>query len=207
MLRGNIDKNSVTGFDFTGNMTLLVDDIIKIHPFFKHIKIENILIVISPSNGNRNGVVAKLRPLLFEGGSKTKVVRGIEYCAPEVKINGTNILYIVYFHLPRFLNHGDQKTKLATVLHELHHISPLFNGDIRRYSGKNYAHGNSRKDFDDLISIYTDEYISYTAHPELNFFLKYKYNELKRKYGAIYGDMIRIPRLKNVSFEKPVGNI
>lgn len=201
MLQKNTDRNKVTGFDFTGNMALLVDDIIKMHPFFKHIGIKNILIAISPSNSNRNGVVAKLRPMLFEGGSRTKVVRGIEYAAPEVIINGTNILYIVYFHLPRFLNHGNQKNKLATVIHELHHVSPLFNGDIRRYSGKNYAHGNSRKDFDDLISIYTDEYISYTIHPELSIFLKYKYNELKRKYGAVYGDMIRIPRLKNISFD------
>ena len=138
MLQGNTGKNSVTGFDFTGNMNLLVDDIVKTHPFFKHIKIQNILIAISPSNGNKNGVVAKLRPMLFEGGSRTKTVRGIEYEAPEVIINGTNILYIVYFHLPRFLDHGDHKTKLSTVLHELHHISPLFNGDIRRYPGKNY---------------------------------------------------------------------
>ena len=207
MLQGNTDKNSVTGFDFTGNMTLLVDDIIKTHPFFKHIKVKNILIAMSPSNGNRNGVVAKLRPMLFEGGSRTKTVRRIEYAAPEVMINGINILYIVYFHLPRFLNHGDQKTKLVTVLHELHHISPLFNGDVRRYPGKNFAHGNSRKDFDSMVSIYTDEYIHTTAHPELSIFLKFKYNELKRKYGAIYGDMIRIPRSKNVSFQKLMGNI
>ncbi len=207
MLQENTDKNKVIGFDFTGNMALLVDDIINTHPFFKHIRIENILVAISPSNGNRNGVVAKLRPMLFEGGSKTKVVRGIEYAAPEVIINGINILYIVYFHLPRYLNHGNQKTKLATVIHELHHVSPLFNGDIRRYSGKNYAHGNSRKDFDDLISIYTDEYISDTIHPKLSIFLKYRYDELKRKYGAIYGNMIRIQRLKNISFKKPMANI
>ena len=202
MLQGNTDKNKLIGFDFTGNMVLLVDDIIKTHPFFNHIRINNILVAISSSNGNKNVVVAKLRPMLFEGGSRTKVVRGIEYAAPEVIINDTNIMYIIYFHLPRFLNHGNQKTKLATVIHELHHISPLFNGDIRRYSGKNYAHGNSRKDFDDLISIYTDEYISDTIHPELSNFLKYRYNELKRKYGAIFGNMIRIPRLKNVSFKK-----
>ena len=205
MLQGNTDKNSVKGFDFTGNMTLLVNDIIKTHPFFKHIIIKNILVTISPSNGSKNGVVAKLRPMLFEGGSRMKNVRGIEYAAPEVTINGTNILYIVYFHLPRFLNHGDRRTKIATVLHELHHISPLFNGDIRRYPGKNYAHGNSRKDFDDLINIYTDEYTGYTAHPELSGFLKCKYSELKRKYGAIYGNMIRIPRPKKCTIPKPNG--
>jgi len=198
MLQKNPDKNSVAGFDFTGNMTLLVDDIVKTHPFFKHIRINEILVAISPSNGTRNGVVAKLRPMLFEGGSRTKLVRGIEFEAPEVIINSKKILYIVYFHLPRFLNHGDHKTKLATVLHELHHISPLFNGDIRRYSGKNYAHGNSRKDFDDLICIYTDEYIQSTSKPELSSFLKYKYSELKRKHGAICGDMIRISRSRQI---------
>jgi hypothetical protein len=73
----------------------------------------------------------------------------------------------------------------------------LFNGDIRRYSGKNYAHGNSRKGFDDLINIYTDEYIELTSQPELSYFLKNKYSELRRKYGAIYGDMIRIPRSRH----------
>ncbi|MDP2766829.1 MAG: hypothetical protein Q8O41_05190 [Candidatus Methanoperedens sp.] len=194
MLPGNSDKNSLTGFDFTGSMTLLVNDVVKTHPAFSHIIPDNILVAISPSNGSRNGVVAKLRPMRFEGGSKTRMLRGIEYTAPEVNINENNILYIVYFHLPRFLNHGKYKTKLATVLHELYHISPLFNGDIRRFPGKNYAHGNSRKGYDELINIYTDEYIRSTLHPKLGVFLKYKYAELKRKCGAIYGDIIRIPR-------------
>jgi len=194
MLPKNTEKNKTQGFDFTGSMDLLVDDIVKTHPFFKHIIPDNILIAISPSNGNKSGVVAKLRPMLFEGGFRTKTIRGNEYEAPEVIINGINILYIVYFHLPRYLDHGGYETKLSTVLHELHHISPLFNGDIRRYSGKNYAHGNSRKGFDDLINIYTEEYIKLTSHPELSYFLKNKYSELRRKYGAICGDMIRIPR-------------
>jgi predicted metallopeptidase len=197
MLPGNSVKNSAMGFDFTGSMTLLVKDVVNTHPFFCHIRPDNVLVAISPSNGRSNGVVAKLRPLRFEDGSKTRIVRGIEYIAPEVNINGNNILYIVYFHLPRFLNHGSLRTKLSTVLHELHHISPLFNGDIRRFRGKNYAHGSSRKKYDELINIYTDEYIKSTAHPELSEFLKYKYSELKCRYGAIYGDMIRIPRSKH----------
>lgn len=180
-------------------MTLLVEDVVKTHPAFSHIVPENILVAISPSNGSRNGVVAKLRPMRFEGGSKTRLVCGMEYTAPEVNINGNNILYIVYFHLPRFLNHGNHRSKLATVLHELYHISPLFNGDIRRFPGKNYAHGNSRKGYDELINTYTEEYIKTGTHPGVGAFLEYRYSELKRKCGAIYGDMIRIPRsLRNI---------
>ncbi len=198
MLQGNSGKINPAGFDFTGNMTLLVEDIVRTHPSFSHIVLKNILVAISPSNGSRNGIVAKLRPMRFEGGSKTRVHRGIEYLSPEVNINGNSILYIVYFHLPRFLNYSDRKNKLATVLHELYHISPLFNGDIRRFQGKNYAHGSSRKRYDDLINTFTDEYMGGSQHPELNLFLKYKYAELRRKYGAISGNMIRISRSKPV---------
>ncbi len=198
MLPGNSDKNSSAGFDFTSNMVLLVQDIVKTHPSFSHIILNNILIAISPSNGSRNGVIAKLRPMRFEGGSNTKTVRSIQYVAPEININGNSILYIVYFHLPRFLNHNDHKNKLATVLHELYHISPLFNGDVRRFPGKNYAHGSSRKRYDDIINKFTREYINSTNHPEISTFLKYKYSELRRMHGTIYGDMIRIPRSKPV---------
>ncbi len=192
------DKSSSNGFDFTGSMALLVEDIVKVHPAFGHIDLKNVFIAISPSNGSRNGVLAKLRPMRFEGGSKRKTVRGIEYIAPEVNIKGNNILYIVYFHLPRFLNHSEYKFRLATVLHELYHISPLFNGDVRRFPGKNYAHGSSRKKYDALINNYTSEYIRSTNNPELGAFLKSKYSELKRKYGSVYGDMVRIPRSKPV---------
>jgi len=87
---------------------------------------------------------------------------------------------------------------VATVLHELYHISPLFNGDVRRFSGKNYAHGSSRKRYDDIINKFTGEYMNSTNHPELSTFLKYKYSELRRRNGAIYGDMIRIPRSRPV---------
>ncbi|NJD76494.1 MAG: hypothetical protein FIB08_05280 [Candidatus Methanoperedens sp.] len=196
MQPANSGKNNVSGFDFTGSMKMLVGDIVKTHPDFSHIALESIFIAISPSNRRRDGVVAKLRPLRYEGGSKTQICRGTKYTSPEIQIKGNDILYIVYFHLPRFLNHGDHRDKLETVLHELYHISPLFNGDIRRFPGKNYAHGNSRKSYNRLISTYTDEYINSTTRPELSIFLKYGYSGLKRKYGAIYGDIIRVPRSK-----------
>jgi len=204
MLQKSSDKNNSGGFDFTGNMTRLVEDIIITLPVFSHISTKNILVAISPSNGSKNGVVAKLRPMRFEGGARSKTVRGIEFIAPEININSNHILYIVYFHLPRFLNHGDHKNKVSTVMHELYHISPMFNGDVRRLAGKNYAHGNSRKSYERLIDIYTDEYIKSTKHPELSTFLKYKYSELKHKTGAIFGDMIRIPRSKPVNTNRNI---
>ena len=192
------NSDNIKGFDFTATMNLLVDDIINTHPVFDHIILKNILIAISTSNGRKNGVVAKMRPMRFEGGLKTKTLHGIEFVAPAVNIKGNSILYIVYFHLPRFQNHGNQNNKLTTVLHELYHISPQFNGDVRRFSGKNYAHSSSRKKYDEMIDRLTDEYIQKTSHPELSLFLKYNYSELKRKFGSISGDMVRIPRSRPV---------
>lgn len=203
MLPKSIEKsNPVIGFDFTGNMHLLIADIAKTHPAFNHINPSNLLVAISPSNGKKSGVVAKLRPLRFEGGAKTRTVRGVEFAAPDITIGGNEILYVVYFHLPRYQNHDDQKSKLSTVLHELYHISPEFNGDIRRFSGKNYAHSNSKKDYDALIHTLTEEYIKSTDKQELSDFLKHKYGELKRKYGAVYGDMIRISRERQLNRNK-----
>lgn len=191
-----------TGFDFTGNMHLLIADIARTHPVFEHINPSNLLVAISPSNGKKSGVIAKLRPLRFEGGAKTRIVRGIEFAAPEITIKGNEILYIIYFHLPRYQNHDDKKSKLSTVLHELYHISPEFNGDVRRFSGKNYAHSNSKKDYDALIQTLTEEYLKITSKQELSAFLKYKYGELRRKYGAVCGDMIRISRGRPLNQKK-----
>ena len=198
MLQKDSGKNKPEGFDFTGSMTLLVQDIIATHPVFSHINPDNVFIAVSPSNGSKNGVLAKLRPMRFEGGNKTKTIRGREYTIPDININGVNILYVIFFHLPRFLNHGSQMNRLATVFHELYHISPLFNGDVRRLPGKNFAHGNSRKKYDELIKSLTEEYVSTGKNGEYGVtgFLKYDYAGLKRKYGAIYGDMIRIPASK-----------
>lgn len=203
MLQKSSERNNdLNGFDFTGNMHLLIEDIVNTHPVFSHINPSNLLVAISPSNGKKSGVVAKLRPMRFEKGSKTKTVRGLEFSAPEIIIKGNFILYIVYFHLPRYQNHDDHKSKLSTVIHELYHISPEFDGDIRRFSGKNFAHSNSKKEYDALIHSFMEEYIKSTRKKELSAFLKYKYGDLKRKYGAIYGDMIRIPRSRPLNQEK-----
>ena len=196
MLQKSSGNNKPEGFDFTYNMNLLVQDIVKKHPVFSHINTENVFIAISSSNGRKNGVLAKLRPLYFEGGGKTKTIRGREYLATDVKINGNEILYVIYFHLPRFLNHGDYMDRLTTVFHELYHISPSFNGDIRRFSGKNFAHGNSLKKYNEIVKSYTEEYISPNENNGSSDFLKYDYSGLKRKYGAICGNMIRIPASK-----------
>ena len=42
----------------------------------------------------------------------------------------------------------DFEEKLVTIFHELWHVSPRFDGDLRRHPGRCYMHTGSQKDYD-----------------------------------------------------------
>ena len=72
-----------------------------------------------------------ITPLRFEDGHATTVHHGQEYtCQQVVGRGGQEMLYILSVYLPRFLD-ASFNEKLVTLLHELWHISPRFNGDTR----------------------------------------------------------------------------
>ena len=56
------------------------------------------------------------------------------------------MLYLLSFYLPRFCDQPCPE-KLATIVHELWHIGPRFDGDLRRLAGRCYAHGHSEAVF------------------------------------------------------------
>ena len=82
-----------------------------------------------------HGLQASLTPLRFEHGATTGQRGSRRYsCQPVLDHNGLEYFYILSFYLPRFLNHSVEE-KLSTLLHELWHISPAFDGDLRRHGG------------------------------------------------------------------------
>ena len=60
---------------------------------------------------------------------------------------GREFLYLLSFYLPRFLDLPLEE-KLSTIVHELWHIGPRFDGDLRRHEGRCYAHGRSQREYD-----------------------------------------------------------
>ncbi|MEZ6045738.1 MAG: hypothetical protein R3C11_09205 [Planctomycetaceae bacterium] len=64
------------------------------------------------------------------------------------------------FYLPRFQDQTFSE-KMITVFHELYHISPEFNGDIRRLPGRCYVHSMSEKEYDLLMARYVREYLAH----------------------------------------------
>ncbi|HET6454582.1 MAG TPA: putative metallopeptidase [Armatimonadota bacterium] len=181
-------------FDFSDAMERLICHIRATCPEFAHVDLDRMVVACMQARSpGAHGVFASVQPLKFEGGSETTVRRGRTYAMPEMTQEGRQILYIIYFALPRFMNMKFE-AKLATVFHELYHISPQFNGDIRRFKGKYYAHGKSRKAYNELVGKMAREYLAMPGADEHTEFLRSNFKTLDKQSGGVTGLRIRSPR-------------
>jgi hypothetical protein len=114
---------------------------------------------------------------------------------PAVTHRGNDILYLIYFLVPRFLD-LPLREKLITVCHELYHISPTFDGDLRRFPGRNYAHGSSRKKYNELVAGIVDEYLGLKGEENLHRFLSATTAELRQEHRALVARRMPAPRLR-----------
>jgi predicted metallopeptidase len=104
------------------------------------------------------------------------------------------MLYIVYFLVPRFFN-IPLREKLITVFHELYHISPSFDGDIRRLPGRNYAHGGSRKSYNARMAELVDTYLHTADTPDVIGFLDGDMETLRARYRTIVARRFPTPKI------------
>jgi len=177
----------------------LIADITSRVDEFRHIDPSRVLICVSSTRGGGvHGTYAKIHPLRFEGGlSSIEVKRGrrTRVCTlPEVTLGGKEMLYIIYFLVPRFFN-LTLREKLVTVFHELFHISPLFDGDIRRFPGRNYAHGGSRKRYNAIMADMVDVYLRQMEAQALIGFLDGDMETLRARHGVIVGRRFPAPKI------------
>jgi len=177
----------------------LIADITSRVDEFRHIDPSRVLICVSSTRGGGvHGTYAKIHPLRFEGGlSSIEVKRGrrTRVCTlPEVTLGGKEMLYIIYFLVPRFFN-LTLREKLVTVFHELFHISPLFDGDIRRFPGRNYAHGGSRKRYNAIMTDMVDVYLRQMEAQALIGFLDGDMETLRARHGVIVGRRFPAPKI------------
>lgn len=182
-------------FDFCHAMTRLCDDICRRHPEFGHIRMPQVAVTFAQARSPAEwGVQARLTPLRFEGGSIVERRKGRLWTVQRVYHQGRESLYILTFLLPRFLNLSFEE-KLITVFHELYHINPGFNGDIRRFSGSCYMHTGSQKSYDRQMDVFAQQYLRMGAPQELYRFLTLSFSELQVTFGEVVGLRIAIPRL------------
>lgn len=184
------------GLNFTACMTALCADVAKRTAELSHVDMSRVAVRYCPVRTNGPyGIQASLTPLRFPGGSRIGFRRGVKVCIePLVNMRGVEMLYLLSFYLPRFLDLPFME-KLATVFHELWHISPQFDGDLRRHPGRCYAHGNSERHFHAQMYPMAEQWLSLNPPPELYEFLQHDFATLCRQHGAVYGTRVRTPRL------------
>ena len=109
-------------------------------------------------------------------------------------VDGREILYLVTFCLPRFLNQYFDD-KFITLFHELYHISPAFDGDLRRHPGRCGIHTHSKRLYDEHMADLARRYLSNGAEPSLHAFLRLNFAQLQQRHGSVVGVMVPRPKL------------
>lgn len=182
-------------FDFSATMRDLCIDITQRHRVFQHIDMADVAVAFAQARRNvSHGLQAKLTPMRFERGAETVIRDGEEWCVQKLIVDGREMLYILTFYLPRLLNLPFQE-KLTTIFHELYHISPDFDGDIRRFGGHFYVHSHSQAEYDAQMEVYSREYLAAGPPESLFDFLRFDFKTLQKHYGGVVGLQIPIPRL------------
>lgn len=182
-------------FDYTSAMREVVEDICATLPELAHIRLQAVLLTVAQARlKSAHGVYAGCFPMRFEGGALETAERGVRYRMPRLQYEGREILYLVSFTLPRFQDELDYAEKLATIIHELYHISPEFNGDIRRFPGKNFAHGHSREAYHGAMRRLAARYAASSSRGRGFEFLKLRFGELQARYGGVVGRTVARPR-------------
>jgi predicted metallopeptidase len=183
-------------FDFNREYMSVVRDVARACEEFGHIDADRIAVSYSMAKTSaKHGLQAKIYPLRFEGGAREKSSKGYKFTIPPVFYDGVEIFYIISFCIPRFLNLSISE-KLETIIHELFHISPRFNGDIRRLSmGSKAAHGSSHEIFDRFVAKIVKRYLYSGSRSLLPKFLYMDYKKLKQAYAEIRLEKLKIPKI------------
>lgn len=183
-------------FDFTASMRCICDDMVARLPELAHIHLPQVAVCFCQARkAVQHGIYASLTPLRFKDGALTTIRRGRPYAVQRVcGSDGQEMLYLLSFYLPRFQN-LDFREKLITILHELWHISPHFNGDIRRHAGRYHAHSHSQCEYDRQMGVLADRWLAAGPPEELWAFLRHDFRGLLATEGRVVGVKINRPRL------------
>ena len=188
----------MTTLNLTGELERLIRDITARTPELEHIAPEKLLVCVSTGRTSAGGSLAKIHPLRFAGGEKSvKTRRGrrsVLCTMPSITHQGEEMLYVIYFLIPRFLELPFRE-KMVTIFHELYHISPACDGDIRRFPGRNYAHGSSTKSYNAVMGRLVDAYLERLPERSALGFLEGNLAALRSRHSAIVARRLQAPRI------------
>jgi hypothetical protein len=182
-------------FHFCGHVRRLCADIVARTQPLHHVDVSRLLFGVTQARSGRpHGLQARVTPLRFRDGVLARRRHGVTYRVQRYFVAGREMLYVLAFCLPRFLDQ-DFDDKLVTLFHELYHISPGFDGDLRRHEGRCAIHSNSKRGYDAHMADLARAYLAGGADPALHAFLRLNFAQLEHRHGTILGVMVPRPKL------------
>lgn len=118
--------------NFSRAVRLLIRDISRRVPEFAKVRSDSVLVVAGEA---RRASRATIRPTRFQDTATLRSKDG-HLRKPRLTFRGRKILYVLTLR-PLFFRTGGADKRIETILHELFHLSPAFNGTLameRRHS-------------------------------------------------------------------------
>ncbi len=191
-------------FDFCGQVRRLCADVVRHCEELRHVDVSRLLFAMTQARtGHAHGLQARVTPLRFRHGRLTRRRHGTLYQVQRYVVDSHEMLYLVTFCLPRFLDQ-DFDDKFVTLFHELYHISPAFEGDLRRHEGRCQLHSRSKRGYDAHMAHLARAYLSNGADRSLHGWLRLDFAQLQRRHGSVVAAVVPRPRLIPVREEVPV---
>ena len=165
-------------------------------PSLQHLlRATRILVSVTQARGNtKHGLLARVTPLRFARGQLIRERRGVPFHIQRYFLGEHEFLYLMTFCLPRFLDQ-DFDQKMITLFHELNHIGPAFDGDLRRHMGRYKFHSHSQREYDQHAAHCAREYLAMRPVPELHGFLRMNFAQLQQRHGVIVGVVVPRPKI------------
>jgi hypothetical protein len=182
-------------FDFCGHMRRLTMDVVRHCEELRHIDVSRLLFAITQArSGRAHGLQARVTPLRFRNGQLTRRRQDTTYQVQRYFVDGREMFYLMTFCLPRFLNQSFD-AKFVTLFHELFHIGPAFDGDLRRHQGRYAMHSHSKRGYDSHMAKLARSYLSNGADQPLYSFMRLNFVQLEHRHGSVVGVVVPRPRL------------
>jgi hypothetical protein len=182
-------------FDFCARVRRLLEDVVARSAELAHIQVPRILLAVNQARSPRvHGLQARVTPLRFPHGELTKLRRGVMFQVQRYFVDDHEFLYLLTFCLPRFLDQNFDE-KLVTLLHELYHIGPAFDGDLRRHEGRYQLHTHSQRAYDCRMGGLARAYLATGPDPALHAFLRLNFAQLQKRHGAVLGIVVPRPKI------------
>lgn len=177
--------------NLTERLEVIVHDLCARIPEFAHINPRRLLVCVARTRTTRaGGTFAKIIPMRFPDGSPLKTVRDQLFSLPQIPTADGDVLYLIYVYLPRFFQQPFER-RLLTLVHELYHIAPAFDGTIRLFGSR--AHGASREQFNDRLQPLIQQYLATRPSDELLAILRDDLNALARQ-ATLVGRTLSVPK-------------